>query len=76
MNLEIIILSEVNQTRERQISYDMVYMWYFKKMIQMIVFMKQKQTHRQNKFMVMKGERLQTRTDWEFGVDIYTTVFK
>ena len=42
----------------------------------MIVFMKQKQTHRQNKFMVMKGERLQTRTDWEFGVDIYTTVFK
>ena len=42
----------------------------------MIVFMKQKQTHRQNKFMVMKGEMLQRRTDWEFGADIYTTIFK
>ena len=27
MNLEIIILSEVNQKKERQIPYDITYMW-------------------------------------------------
>ena len=30
MDLEIIILSEVSQTRERQIPYDIVYMWNLK----------------------------------------------
>ena len=38
MNLEIIILSEV---RERQISYDITYMWNLKKMIQMNLFRNQ-----------------------------------
>ena len=32
--------------RERQISYDIAYMWNLKKMIQMNSFTKQKQTHR------------------------------
>ena len=31
--------------RERQISYDIAYMWNLKKMIQMNLFTKQKQTH-------------------------------
>ena len=36
MDLEVIILSEVNLDRERQISYDITYMWNVKqKMIQM-----------------------------------------
>ena len=43
MNLEIIILSEV---RERQISYDITYMWNLKKMIQINLFTKPIQTHR------------------------------
>ena len=44
MNLEIIILSEA---RERVISYDIAYMWNLKKkMIQINLFTKQKQTHR------------------------------
>ena len=32
--------------RERQILYDITYMWNLKKMIQMNLFTKQKQTHR------------------------------
>ena len=35
--------------RERQISYDITYMWNLKKMIQMNLFTKQKQTHRLQK---------------------------
>ena len=31
MDLDMIILSEVSQTRERQISYDITYMWALKK---------------------------------------------
>ena len=46
MDLEIIILSEVSQ---RQISYDITYMWNLEKMVQMNLFTKQKQTHRQRK---------------------------
>ena len=46
MDLEIIILSEVSQ---RQISYATAYMWNLKKMIQMNLFTKQKQTHRHRK---------------------------
>ena len=41
MDLEFIILSEV---RERQISYDITYMWNIIKMIQKNAFMKEKQT--------------------------------
>ena len=47
MNLQIIILSEV--IRQRQVSYDIVYMWNLKKKIQMNLFTKQKQTHRHRK---------------------------
>ena len=49
MQLEIIILSEVSQTEKRQISYDITYVWNLKKMIQMNLFTKQKQTHRLRK---------------------------
>ena len=42
MDLDIIILSEVSQ---RQISYDIAYMWNLKKM-QMKLYTKQKQTHK------------------------------
>ena len=41
MDLEIVILSEVSH-RERQISYDITYMWNLKEMIQMNSFTKQK----------------------------------
>ena len=35
--------------RQRQISYDITYMWNLKKMIQMNLFTKQTQTHRHRK---------------------------
>ena len=47
MDLEIIILSKSD--RERQVSYDITYMWNLKKKIQMNLFTKQKQTHRHRK---------------------------
>ena len=42
MDLEIIILNEVKSYRERQIIYDITYMWNLKKIIQMNLFIKQK----------------------------------
>ena len=47
IDLEFIILSEV--TRQRQISYDITYMWNLKKMIQMNWSTKQKKIHRHRK---------------------------
>ena len=44
MDLEIVILSEPD--RERQISYDIAYMWNLKKMVQVNLFTKQKLSHR------------------------------
>ena len=53
MDLENIMLSEI---RQRQILYDITYMWNLK--IQMNLFTKQKQTHRyRNKLVVTEGER-------------------
>ena len=43
MELEIIIFNEV---KERQISCDISYMWNSKKLTQINLFIKQKQTHR------------------------------
>ena len=48
MELEIIILSQVSQT-EKELSYDITYMWNLKKLIQMNLFTKQKQTDRHRK---------------------------
>ena len=42
------MLSEISQTGERQILYDITYMWNLK-IIQMIVYTKQKQIHRHRK---------------------------
>ena len=47
MDLAIVILSKVKSNRKRQISYGIAYMQNLKKkMIQMNLFTKQKQTHR------------------------------
>ena len=45
MDLEIILLSEVSQTKKDKY-HDITYMQNLKKMIQMNLFTKQKQTHR------------------------------
>ena len=41
MDLESIILSEVSQTKKRQMSYDTTHMWDPKSIIQMNIFIKQ-----------------------------------
>ena len=44
--------------RGRQVAYDITYMWKSKKITQMNLFAKQKQTHRHRKqIYVTKGER-------------------
>ena len=39
MDPDIVILSEVKSDRERQIPYDIAYMWNLKKMIQMNLYL-------------------------------------
>ena len=55
--------------RERQISYDITYMWHMKKMIQMNLFTKQKLTHRQRiNFWLpwrKRGERMGRLGVWD-----------
>ena len=48
MDLEIITLSEVSQT-DKDKYHDNTYMWNLKKMVQMNLFTKHKQTHRHRK---------------------------
>ena len=56
MELEIITLSEISQT-EKEISYDITYIWNLKKMIQMNLFTKQELTHRPRKqTMIIQGK--------------------
>ena len=71
MNLEIIILSEINQSR--RLIYNIAYVQNLKNMMQMTLFTKQKQT--QNKFMVIRSERYGRGVDWEFGIDMYTLLY-
>ena len=62
--------------RERQISYDIAYMWNLKKMIQTSIFTKQKQTHRlREQLMVTRKKEWRGRIDWEFGIDMYTLLY-
>ena len=51
---EIIILSEISQ---RQVSYDIPYMWNLKKMIQINLFTRPIDSQTEHKLMVTKGER-------------------
>ena len=45
------------------------------KMIQTNLFTKQKQTHRKNKLMVIKGERWVGVINQEFEINIYTLLY-
>ena len=68
MNLEIIILSEVKSDSERQIPYDITYRWDLN-MIQMNLFTKQKQTHRQREQTCgCQGGGGGGGMHWEFGI--------
>ena len=62
--------------RERQISHDITYMWNLKKMIQMNLFTKYKQTHRLRKqsYGYQRGKE-GGGINWEFGINIYTLLY-
>ena len=58
MDLEIIILSEVSQTKKDKYHIIILLICGIQKMMQMNLFTKQKQTHRiENKLMVTKGAK-------------------
>ena len=76
MDLGIIILHEV---RQRQISHDTTYMWNLQKMIQMDIFKKQKQTHRQTDLWLPKekgqGQR-EVGINQEFRINIHILLYE
>ena len=74
MNLELVILSEVNQSEE-EIAYDIACIWNLKKMIQMYLFTQQKATHRLSKETYGgQGGRIKGGIVREFGIDMFSSV--
>ena len=63
--------------REGQISYDITYMWNLKKMVQMKLLTKQKQSHRCRKqpYGYQEGKGGWGGINWETGIDIYTLLY-
>ena len=61
--------------RERQISYDITYMWNLKKWYKWSYLQNRNGlTDIENKLMVTKGER-GGGINWEFGINIYTLLY-
>ena len=57
MDLEIIIVSEVSQTRERQVSPDIAYVWNMKNLHKWTYLQNWNRfTDSENKLMITKGE--------------------
>ena len=77
MDLEIIILSEVSQTEKYQKQYSMISLIcrILKKMIQMNLFTKEKQTQGLRKqtygYQMGRGGGI----NWEFEIEIYTLLY-
>ena len=76
MDLETTILSEVKSDRERQILYDVAFTWTLKKMIQMNLFTKHKQTHRHRKqtYGYQRGKEV-GGINLEFGINRHTLLY-
>ena len=55
MDLEMIILSKSN--RERQISYDITYMWNLIYDTNELIYKRETDSHTENKLVVTEGER-------------------
>ena len=72
MDLEIIISSEV---RQKEKYCDITYIWNLKKMIQINLFTKQKQTHRHRKKTYCYQRGWVRETNQEFGINIYNLLY-
>ena len=69
MELEIVVLSEVSQTR--QIPYDIAYMWNLKKIEQMNSFkIRSRVTDVENKLMVTTGEKRRKKS-WDLYLGVW-----
>ena len=74
MDLEIIILSKVSQTKKRQVSHDITYMWNLKYNTNELA--KQKQTHKpREQTSGCQGEGCGEGTVREFGIDMCTLLY-
>ena len=71
MDIEMIIFSEVSQTKTNIIYYHLHVK--SKKMIQMNLFTKQKQTHRQKTNLKLPKEKGEIH--WKFGINTYTKYY-
>ena len=62
--------------RERQVTYDIAYMWNLKKLIQMNLLQNRNRlTDLENELMVTRGEGWEGGIDREFGIDMYTLLY-
>ena len=69
MELEIVVLSEVSQTR--QIPYDIAYMWNLEKIEQMNSFkIRSRVTDVENKLMVTTGEKRRKKS-WDLYLGVW-----
>ena len=77
MDLEIIIVSEVSQTEKEKYHMTSLICELWKETIQMNLFTKQKQTPRLRDWISgYQGGKLGRRVVREFGIDMYTSIFK
>ena len=72
MDLELIILSQVSLIRERQIIYDITYVWYLNDTNEFI-YKTNRLTELENKLWLPKGKG--GGEDKEVGVNIYTLLY-
>ena len=69
-------LYEKNSDKERQISYDIAYMWNLKKVIQMNLFIKKIAGYRlKGQLMLTRHEVWEEWIDWDFGIFTYTLLY-
>ena len=72
MDPKIIIPGEISQ---RQISYDITFLWHLKKMIQMYLQNRNRFTSFKNKLMVTKSESCRLGMKWGLGIGICTLLY-
>ena len=75
MDLEIVILSEASQTQKEKYRMMSLTCGIFKKLIQMNLLTKQKQTHRGRKQTWLPRGRVGGGIVREFGIDMYTLLY-
>ena len=74
----MIILSEVSQDRERQIAYDIIYMWNLKYDTNELIYKTKTDSDLENNLIVTKREQYGAGgggINLEFGINIYTLIY-